>query len=139
MLWRSILVPGAGQEFGNQRARGLVWLGATLASGAAFVIAEGAVDHRSTDAQWARAQVDSAGPSARDDRIRDLERALSSLESARDLRDGFRAAILAIHAANVLDALVAPIRKDDGPGPPRVTLGAPLGPRRAALALSYRF
>ena len=139
MFWRSMLAPGAGQEFANQRGRGLLWLSATLATGAAVVIAERSVDVRRTEVEWTRSLLDSAGPSEHAVLLDQLGRQQGSLENSRNVRDGFLTALAAVYAANLLDALIAPIRRDDGPGPPRVTLDAPIDSRRAALALSYRF
>src|SRR5262249_20083860 len=39
LMWRSILIPGAGQDGAGKNIRGAAWLGATLLSGAAAMTA----------------------------------------------------------------------------------------------------
>jgi hypothetical protein len=138
-LWRSMLVPGAGQEYAGERSRGLAWLSATLACGAAFVIAD--FEHERDLSRLYRGEEAYA---ALDSTLKPLYRpALVELEkkadTSRKWRKGFAVAAAGVYALNLLDALAMPIRRDDGTGEPRFSLDAPVTPERAALRLSYRF
>lgn len=139
VAWRSLVVPGAGQEFGNQRARGAVWLGAFLAAGAGFTLADNQVKRDQTQLDWARLMVDSVGPSLRAKQLRQVEVATNDLQTSQDVMRGFRLALIGIYAANVVDALVMPIRRAPDAEPPRVSATFPVGPDRAAVSLHYRF
>jgi hypothetical protein len=144
VIWRSLLVPGAGQEYANQGTRGLAWLGATLASGAAFVVAAGEVHRAETQVASAQIQVDSAGPSERALRIQEVQHQLDKLQSARDARHAFAVTTAALYAANFIDAVVVPIHKHAGqPAPARapakVSLVLPISPDSPRLALLARF
>ncbi len=136
---RSLLVPGAGQEFANQRFRGAFWLTATMAAGAGFVLAENAVDRHQSRARWARALVDSAGPSEFPARLRSYEHELTSLESARDYQRGFRIAAVTMAAANFVDALFLPLSALGSPSAPRVSLAMPVSPDAVTLRIDYSF
>lgn len=138
VVYRSLLVPGAGHEYANHRLRGLFWLTATFASAAGFVVAEGAVDRKQTGYNWSRVAVDSAGPVERVALLHRAQKALSDLQSVQDLRNSFRTTTLAIYAASVLDALLVPIT----PVPAehrKISASMPLGPDRIGLALTYRY
>jgi hypothetical protein len=139
VAFRSLLVPGAGQEFSNQRARGAVWLTATMAAGAGFIISENSIDRHESRARWSKALADSAGPSARPALLRGYEHELRSLQAARDAARGFRVAAITIVAANVLDALLMPIEGRPSTTPPRVSLSVPVNPDAISLRLGYRF
>ena len=110
ILWRSALVPGAGQDYANQRSRGAVWLGATLAAAAGFVVADGMVEEDQTEVDWAETLVDSAGPSELLPRLQDLEVRRNDLQSSKDLRRGLRYATIGIYLANLVDAIIVPTR-----------------------------
>jgi hypothetical protein len=139
ILWRSLLVPGAGQDFSNHEIRGTVWLAAFLGAGAGFTMAEVALKRDQTDLDWARAQVDSAGPSERPARLREVAVRQNDLQSSEDVRRGFRTAAIAIYAANVIDAMLVPIRRNQEAPPPRVSAAFPVGRDHAGFALTYRF
>jgi hypothetical protein len=137
-LWRSLLVPGAGQEFANRPARGALWLGAALAAGAGIVAANIAVDRLETKAEWAAIYVDSAGPSERPQRLRELEVARNDVEQARDTRWGFGMTLAGIWVANLIDAAVMPLSPPT-PGKPKVEASIPVGAGRAGVEFRYRF
>lgn len=139
VAWRSILVPGAGQEYGNHSTRGLAWLGSFLAAGAAFTISDNAVQRNQTKLDWARVMVDSAGPSERPVRLRDVEVRQNDLQSSEDVRRGLRYAMVGIYLANVMDALLMPIRRPGAAEPPRVSAAFPVSPEGAGVALTFRF
>lgn len=139
IAWRSLVVPGAGQTFANHATRGTLWLTAFLAAGAGFTIADGAVERNQTQLDWARVMVDSAGPSERVQRLRDVEVRRNDLQSSEDVRKAFRLATLGIYAANVIDALVVPIRRSSEGTPARVSAAFPVGPDRVGVSLSYRY
>lgn len=139
ILWRSMVVPGAGQDFANQRVRGALWLGAALSAAAGFVVADGMVERDQTDADWAEALVDSAGPSEVPARLRDLEVKRNDLQSSEDLRKGFRYAMLGVYLAGIVDAFLVPTH---GPAvaESRVsTTIVPLSPSGPAVQVTLRF
>ena len=105
-VWRSILVPGAGQEFGNHRTRSIVWLSAVLVSGAGYVVADYKVRRDDTDLTWAQTNVDSAGPSTIVQRQRELDQAERSLDASKDIRTAFLIGIAGFHALNIVDAMI---------------------------------
>ena len=133
------MVPGAGQEFAGHRFRGSVWLGAALAAGAGLVIANGAVDQNQTKTDWAALYVDSAGPSERVARLRDLEVLQNQLQEANDARRGLGLALLGIWVANVIDAAVMTVSPVPGASPPRLQTSFPISPEGPAVAIRYRF
>jgi hypothetical protein len=148
MLWRSIVAPGSGQEFAGLHGRGMLWLGGMLAAGAGYVMARGEMDQRETDIHRSQQKqklfgaFDSLGPTEQQQYLKlvnNLEQQESSLKNARAWADGFLIALASAYGLNVLDALTAPIRRDDATGPPRLSLIAPVSPRTTALGLSYRF
>lgn len=138
-LWRSLIVPGAGQEFAGHRFRGSVWLGAALAAGAGLVIANGAVDQNQTKTDWAALYVDSAGPSERVGRLRELEVLQNQLQEAQDARRGMGLALLGIWVANVIDAAVMTVSPVPGAPSARLQTSFPISPEGPAVAIRYRF
>jgi len=140
VLWRSVLVPGAGQDFANQRVRGTLWLGAALAAGAGLVVADGMVERDQTDADWAEAFLDSAGPSELPARLRDVEVKRNDLQSSEDLRRGFRYAIVGVYLASLIDALLLPIHEAGVTRDGRVSATfAPLTPQGPSAQVTLRF
>lgn len=137
-LWRSLLVPGAGQEFANRRARGSIWLGAALAAGAGVVVANTLVERKQTDADFFEAYMDSAGPSELPVLARALEVARNDLQEAEDARRTFGIALLSVWVANLIDAAVMPITTAPA-SKPKVEASIPLRPGMTAVALRYRF
>ena len=139
IVWRSMIVPGAGQEFANHQWRGAGWLGAALAAGAGFVVADGMVEHDQTRADWAEVAIDSAGPSERALRIREFERRRRDVQSSEDLRRGFRYALIGAYVANVIDALFVPAGSPATVGSKRVSTSAIVGPDGPQFAATVRF
>ncbi len=144
MVWRAILSPGAGHEYAAQSFRGEFWLGATLATGAAFVIAQQKVHDSETRAERSTAMVDSAGPNDRALALRKAQEAENHVQSALDARHALGIATVAVYAASVLDALIAPIHKHESlvapPRPPaKVSMLLPTDPTAPRLGLLARF
>lgn len=139
MFWRSLLVPGAGQEFAGQRGRGLAWLSATLASGAAYVIAD--FEYERDRSRLDRGEENFAGLDSvlKPSFLPALTELRKDADESRKWRNAVAAVGAGFYTLNLLDALTAPIRRDDGVGEPRLSLSAPVAPDRAALRISYRF
>lgn len=131
-VWRSLLIPGAGQEFGNHRTRSVVWLTATLFSGAGYVVSDYRTRRDETDLKWAKIRADNATPSELVQRKLEFDQARRSRDESKDIRRGFVVGTLSLHALNILDATmmrlnlqapekpkissIAPIMLPDGPG-----------------------
>ena len=139
VVTRSLIIPGAGQEFANHGARGALWLAGVLAAGAGYAASEAVVSHRRGDIAYNQVLADSSGPSDQLRYLREIEVLRSDLKSAEDMRRGFAYGALAIYAANLVDALVLSI------GPPstkpaRVSaVTYPVGAKGAGFALTYRY
>ncbi len=138
-VWRSLLVPGAGQEFANHRTRSIVWLGAALLSGAGYVVADYRVQRDETNVKWAEIFVDSAGPSEVTIRELELERQRRDLQASEDLRRGFAIATASIYALNFIDALIMPLTLPVPTGPKVSSIRPILLPEAPGIAVSLRF
>ena len=139
ILWRSALVPGAGQDYANHRARGAFWLGAALTAAAGFVVADGMVEEDQTEVDWAETLVDSAGPSELVVRLRDLELKRNDLQSSEDLRRGLRYATIGVYLAGLVDAFLVPTQ---GPATKESRVSAsmaPLTPNGPTVQVNLRF
>ena len=139
VVWRSVLVPGAGQDYANHRIRGALWLGATLAAAAGFVVADNMVVEDQTEVDWAEALVDSAGPSELLPRLQELEVKRNDLQSSEDLRRGLRYATIGVYLAGLIDAFLVPTQ---GPATKESRVSAsfaPLTPNGPTAQLNLRF
>ena len=137
VMWRSVLVPGAGQDYANRQGRGLFWLGTTLLSGAGYFIADES-HHRIVSKLFrARDLLATAGPGEVAARQADVDHFTSLEETSRQLIDGLAIGTLGLYVANVFDAGI--VRIGGSTANRKVSLSAPVGPRRAAVALTYRF
>lgn len=139
IVWRSLLIPGAGQEFANHRGRGSLWLGATLAAGAGLVIADGMVERDQTRADWAEVFIDSVGPSERPGQVREWERRKRDVQSSEDLRRGFRYGLIGTYLANVIDAIFVPMGRPAPVGKTRVSTSAIIRPDGSELVTTLHF
>jgi hypothetical protein len=138
-VWRSLLVPGAGQEFGNHRTRSLVWLASELLAGAGYVVTDYRVQRDDTDLKWAQINVDSAGPSEKAQRQLQLEQATRSVQASKDIRRGFLIGTASLHALNLIDALIMPLNLPV-PDKPKVSSLFPIIlPDGPGVAVSLRF
>ena len=137
VMWRSMLVPGAGQDYANRQGRGLFWLGTTLLSGAAYFIADESHHRIVTKLNRARDLLATAGPGQVADRQADVDHFTNLEETSRQLVDGLAIGTVGLYVANVLDAGI--VRIGGSTANRKVSLSAPVGPRRAAMALTYRF
>ena len=138
-IWRSLLVPGQGQEFGNHRTRSLVWLGGILLFGAGYVVADYKVNRDETDVKWSAIYVDSAGPSDVYQKELELEQQRRSLESSKDIRRGAAIAAASWYALNVIDAIIMPLTPPKQRPQKVATITPLITPRSAGMGISYRF
>jgi len=139
VVTRSLIIPGAGQEFANHSTRGALWLAGVLAAGAGYTAAEASVHHKRADIAYNQILADSSGPGDQLRYLREIEVLRSDVKSAQDLRRGFAYGALAIYAANIVDALVLSIGPPAAKTPPRVSATFPIGPGGAGFALTYRY
>jgi hypothetical protein len=138
-LWRSLLVPGAGQEFANHRTRSTVWLGTVLFSAAGFVYADYRVNREEGEVDFAEDAVDNAAPGDLDGAILRLEQEQRDLDASRDLRNGFAIAAVTFHALNLADAAVMRLSLPI-PTRPKVAFVEPVaGPEMTGAVLHLRF
>jgi hypothetical protein len=138
-VWRSILVPGAGQEYGNHYTRSIVWLTSVLGAGAGYVVADYRVRRDETDLKWAQVNADSAGPSTAVQRQEELEQAQRSLNASKDIRTGFLIGIAAFHALNIADAMIMYITLP-APEKPKVSSISPIMlPDGPGIGATFRF
>jgi len=136
---RSMIIPGAGQEFANHTSRGALWVAGVLAAGAGFTAAHAVVQHKRGDIEFNALLADSAGPTDQLRYLREIEVLRNDQKSAEDVRRGFGYAALAIYAANIVDALVLSIGPPPAKAPPRVSATFPLRPDGASFVLTYRY
>jgi hypothetical protein len=138
-MWRSLLVPGAGQEFANHRTRSTVWLSTVLFSAAGFVYADYRVNRESDEVDFAQQAVDNAAPGDVDEALLRLEQENRDLDASQDLRTGFAIATASFHALNLVDAtfmwLALPVPK----GPKVATVEPIVGPEMTGAAVHLRF
>lgn len=137
-MWRSILVPGAGQEYANHRTRAIVWLASVLGAGAGYVVADYRLRRDETDYKFAKINLDSAGPSEVALRQLQLEQASRSLDASKDIRHGFIVATATLYGLNLLDATIMYLRLVP-PDKPRVSyIGPIMLPDGPGIALTLR-
>ena len=136
---RSVIIPGAGQEFANHASRGSLWLAGLLAAGAGYAASEWVVEHKRADLEVNAALIDSAGPTERLTLIQRGEVLQNDVKSAQDVRRGFGYGALAIYVANVVDALVLSIGPPPAKTPPRVSAVPLFDKAGAGLAITYRY
>jgi hypothetical protein len=138
VVWRSLLVAGAGQEYAGHRTRALIWLSGLLGSGAGYVVANYQVDYGKTQVQFAQQQVDSAGPSEEQDAQLQLEQAQSNLQASYDLRHGFAWAMIGFQALSLFDAAIMQIALP-APAESKISATIPITPDGPAVLVSYHF
>ena len=136
-MWRSLLVPGAGQEFANHRTRSTVWLSTVLFSAAGFVYADYRVNRESDEVDFAQQAVDAA-PGDPEALLR-LEQENRDLEASRDLRTGFAIATASFHALNFVDATIMWLALPVPKGPKVATVEPIVGPEMTGAAVHLRF
>jgi uncharacterized protein DUF5683 len=124
-IWRSILIPGAGQEFGNHRTRSVVWLSTVILSGAGYVVADYRYDRDVTDLKWAQIGVDNATPAELPTREAQLAQAQRSLDESKDIRRGAVVIGAAFYALNVFDTMIMRLKLEP-PEKPKVSSIAPI-------------
>jgi len=137
LLWRSILVPGAGQDCAGQPLRGAAWLGATLLSGAAYVTASESHHRIQTKLVEAGALLATATPAELADRQADVDHFTKREDDSKRLMDKLVLTTLAIYAANVIDAGF--VRLGESPGLAKVSLAPAFGPRGTGISLHLRY
>jgi hypothetical protein len=138
-MWRSLLVPGSGQEFANHRTRSTIWLSTVLLSGAGYVVADYWVSRDEVDVKWAQIGVDTAPPAGLDQALLRLEQENRDLEVSEGVRKAFGIATLGFHALNLLDATIMYLSLPI-PSQPKVATITPLvSPELAGAAIHLRF
>ena len=138
-IWRSLFLPGAGQEFANHRMRAAAWLSAALLTGAGIVVADNKVRQDETDLKWANIALSNATPSEQAQRQRDVDQARRDLQASDDIRRGFVTATVSLHALSLLDAMVMPVNRAGAPASKTSFVTPALGPGAAGVAVSVRF
>ncbi len=138
VMWRSVLVPGAGQEYANQRVRGILWLGATLVSGAAYFTADESHHRILTKLGRAEALLATASPAEITDRQADVDHFSSREETSKKLLHGLGLGTVGIYVANIVDAGIVQLGRPSGANR-KFSLAAPVNPHRLEIALTHRF
>ncbi len=138
-LWRSILVPGAGQEYANHRTRSIVWLATVLGSGAMYVVTDYRVRRDETDQYWAQVYADSAGPSEQALRNSQLDQANRSLSASKDIRTGAAIATMSFYALNLFDAMFMYVNLKDPEGTKVSSITPVVTPDGPGVAVHLRF
>jgi hypothetical protein len=138
LVVRSILVPGAGQDYAGRSMRGALWLGGTFLAGAAYLTADESHHRIQTKLARAEALLLTATSTEAADRQADVDHFTDLEKRSHRLVRRFALTTLAIYAANVIDAGLTPVGPAPG-APKKVSLVAPVGPETASLALTYRF
>jgi hypothetical protein len=140
VVMRSVLVPGAGQDYVGRNMRGALWLGGTFLSGAAYLTADESHHRIQTKRARAQALLLTATSSEAPARQADVDHFTDLEKRSRRLVDRLALTTLAVYAANVIDAGLTPVGSGSGRGK-KVSLVAPIGigPETAGLALTYRF
>jgi hypothetical protein len=138
-LWRSLLVPGAGQEFANHRTRSTVWLGTVLFSAAGFVYADYRVNRESHELDVAEQAAAGAAPGNLEQALLRVEQEERDLSASRDLRTGFAIATAGFYALNLADAAVMWLSLPH-PTQPKVAVVQPIvSPEMTGAAVHLRF
>ena len=138
-VWRSLLLPGAGQEFANHRTRGAGWLGVILLTGAGVVVADNHVHQDQTDLNWAKADLSNAPPSEQARKQLEVDQARRNLQASDDIRRGFVIASVWLHVVNLVDAAVMPLTVPAATAPKSSSITPALGPGGAGVAVTLRF
>ena len=138
-VWRSLFLPGAGQEFANHRTRAAAWLGVALVTGAGIVVADNKVQQDATDLKWAKIDLSNAAPSQQAQSQLEVDEARRNLQASDDLRRGFVTATVALHVLSLLDAMVMPVTPTAAPASKTSSIAPILSPSAAGIAVSVRF
>jgi hypothetical protein len=135
---RSLIIPGAGQEFANHGGRGALWMAGVLAAGAGYTAAHQALVHKRALLELNRLRYDAATDPNEQLRFqREIGILHQDIRTAEDVRRGFGYATLGIHAANVIDAMMLPLGPPAARQAPRVSAAfGPFGPQ-VAVHLTY--
>jgi len=135
---RSLLVPGAGQDYVGRSTRGALWLGGTFLSGAAFVTASESHHRIQTKRARAEALLSTATSSEAAERQAEVDHFTDLEKRSHKLVDRLALTTLAVYVANVIDAGLTPVGTGSGHAS-KVSLAVPMGVETASLALTYRF
>lgn len=138
-MWRSLLVPGAGQEFANHRTRSTIWLSTVLLSGAGYVVADYWVSRDEVDVKWAEIGVDTAPPAGLDQALLRLEQENRDLDVSRGVREAFGIAVVGFHALNLIDATIMYLSLPIPSQPKMATLEPLITPDLTGAAIHLRF
>ena len=138
-MWRSLLVPGSGQEFANHRTRSSIWLSTVLVSAAGFVVADYWVSRDEVDVKWAQIGVDTAPPAGLDQALLKLEQENRDLDVSRGVRHAFGIATVGFHALNLIDATVMYLSLPIPDHPKVATIAPIVSPELAGAAVHLTF
>jgi hypothetical protein len=138
VAWRSVLIPGAGQEFAGRSGRGTFWMGATFAAAGGALIADHSVRHQRRLLENAIVALGTAPPSQQAAIQAEILNHSDDLQSAEDYRRGFVDAALGIYAASFIDALTFSL-SPKVTGPKRVSAVPRFRPGASELSLQIRF
>jgi hypothetical protein len=138
-VWRSLLVPGAGQEYAGHRTRGVVWLAGLLASGAGWVIADYYVNYSATQLNGTIAQAETAGPSEIANAELQVQQAQRKLDSWQDTRYGWGLAMAGFEALSLIDAMVMHLSPLQPTQSAKFSAIVPITPDGPAVGVSMRF
>ena len=137
---RSLLVPGAGQEFANHRGRSFYWLSAALASGAAYVIAVDSHHRIQNDLDRAEENLAAAPPEDVPAREAEVAHFEESEKTSAKVERNLGYLTLLVYVSNLIDAAVLmPIQSANPPAPSKVSLSLPVSPDGVGFAISRRF
>ena len=138
-MWRSLLVPGAGQELANHRTRSTVWLSSVLVAGAGYVVADYWVSRDEVDVKWAQIGVDNASPAGLEQALLELEQEQRDLDVSRDVRRAFGIATIGFHALNLIDASIMYLSLPIPTQPKTAMISPLLSPDLAGASVTIQF
>jgi hypothetical protein len=137
LIWRSILVPGAGQDCAGKNIRGAAWLGATLLAGAAYVTASESHHRIQTKLAEANELLLTATPGELADRQADVDHFTEREDDSKKLMDKLALTTLVIYVANVVDAGL--VNFGESQGLAKVSLAPTIGIHRTAISVRLRY
>jgi len=137
LIWRSLLVPGAGQDCAGKTIRGAAWLGATLLSGAAYVTASESHHRIQTKLAEANELLLVATPSELADRQLDVSHFTKREDDSKKLMHKLALTTLVIYVANVVDAGL--VNFGESSGLAKLSLDPSIGIRHTAISVRLRY
>ena len=139
VILRSAIVPGAGQDYANQRTRGFLWLSGTVMAGAAYFVADESHHRLLTKLHRAELRLLTATPSEIPALQADVIRFTNKERSSYDLLSGLGLAMAGIYAANIIDAGMLPLHSSESWKQSSTSISVPMQRGRVAVAITRRF